>query len=82
MGPKMGQHDGQQAQAQEAGAILKARVSKMAPRWLKTSPNSPRWLLGSLLGPSEAALEGLGTPETLENQWLVQGTKGSFYDAG
>jgi hypothetical protein len=30
------------AQSQEAGAILKALVSKMAPRWLKTSPNGPR----------------------------------------
>ena len=32
----------QEAQSQEAGAILKALVSKMAPRRLKTSPNSPR----------------------------------------
>ena len=80
--PKIGYLGDQEAQSQEAGAILKALVSKMAPRWLKTSPNSPRWLLGSLLGPSEAVLEGLGTPETLKKQWLVQGTKGSFYDAG
>ena len=35
---------GQEAQAQEAGAILKALVSKMAPRWLKMSPKSPRRL--------------------------------------
>ena len=30
------------AQSQEAGAILKALVSKMAPRWLKMAPSSPR----------------------------------------
>ena len=28
--------------------------------------------LGSLLGPSEAALEGLGTPKTLKNQWFFK----------
>ena len=42
MDPKMDHLGDQEAQAQEAGAILKALVSKMAPRWLKTSPNNPR----------------------------------------
>ena len=42
LGLKMGNLGEQWAQSQEAGAILKALVSKMAPRWLKTSPNNPR----------------------------------------
>ena len=39
---KMGHLGDHWAQSQEARAILKALVSKMAPRWLKTSSNSPR----------------------------------------
>ena len=66
MGPKRGHLGRAPEQSQEAGAILKALVSKMAPRWLKTSPNSPRQPLGSLLGSSEAVLEGLGPPKTLK----------------
>ena len=73
LGPKMDRemdHLGERRQqSQEAGAILKALVSKMGPRWLKTSPNSPRQSLGSLLGPSEAVLEGFGTPNALKNIW-------------
>ena len=42
MDPEMSYLGGQEAQSQEAGAILKALVSKMAPRWLKTSPNCLR----------------------------------------
>ena len=42
MDPKMGHLGGAPAQSQEAGAILKALVSKMAPRWLKMAPSSPR----------------------------------------
>ena len=39
---KMGHLGDHRAQSQEAGAILKALVSKMAPRWLKMAPRSPR----------------------------------------
>jgi hypothetical protein len=42
MSPKMGYLGEQEAQAQEAGAILKALVSKMPPSRVKTSPNSSR----------------------------------------
>ena len=42
MDPKMGYLGGQEAQAQEAGAILKALVSKIPPSRVKTSPNSSR----------------------------------------
>ena len=42
MDPKMGYLGDQEAQAQEAGAILKALVSKMPPSRVKTSPNSSR----------------------------------------
>ena len=42
MSPQMGYLGGQEAQAQEAGAILKALVFKMAPRWLKMASSSPR----------------------------------------
>ena len=38
--PKIAQNLGGRAQANPAGAILKALVSKMTPRWLKMSPNS------------------------------------------
>ena len=42
MDPKMG-HLGEGApRAQPAGALVKALVSKMAPRWLKMAPSSPR----------------------------------------
>ena len=42
MDPKMGYLGDQEAQSQEAGAILKALVSKMPPSRVKTSPNSSR----------------------------------------
>ena len=42
MDPKMGQLGDPPAPAQEAGAILKALVSKMPPSRVKTSPNSSR----------------------------------------
>ena len=42
MDPKMGYLGGAPARSQEAGAILKALVFKMAPRWLKMAPRSPR----------------------------------------
>ena len=42
MGPKIGNFGGPPAQSQEAGAILKALVSKMAPRWFKMASSSPR----------------------------------------
>jgi hypothetical protein len=37
---KMGHLGGHRAGTQEAGAILKALVSKMAPRWLKMAPSA------------------------------------------
>ena len=37
---KMGHLGAQEAQAQPAGALLEALVSKMAPRWLKMAPGS------------------------------------------
>ena len=40
--PKMAQNLGAPAQAEPAGALLKALVSKMAPRWLKMASSSPR----------------------------------------
>ena len=39
---KMGHLGDHRAQSQEARAILKALVSKMAPRWLKIVSSSPR----------------------------------------
>jgi|SouAtlMetagenome_1021521.scaffolds.fasta_scaffold22344_2 hypothetical protein len=42
MSPKIGYLGDQEAQAQEAGALLKALVSKMPPSRVKTSPNSSR----------------------------------------
>ena len=60
------------AQSQEAGAILKALVSKVAPRWLKIAPSSPRWPLGSLLGSSDAVLESLGPPKSWKKTWFFQ----------
>jgi hypothetical protein len=42
MDPKIAQNGGVQAQANLDGAILEALVSKMAPRWLKMAPSSPR----------------------------------------
>ena len=49
MGPEMApdrlkmDHLGdQEARANPAGDILEALVSKMAPRWLKMAPSSPR----------------------------------------
>ena len=42
MDPKMSYLGEAPQQAQEAGAILKALVSKMAPRWLKMASSSPR----------------------------------------
>ena len=42
MDPKMAQDGDARAQANLDGAILKALVSKMAPRWLKMAPSSPR----------------------------------------
>ena len=41
MGTKIAQNGEVQAQANPAGAILEALVSKMAPRWLKMAPSSP-----------------------------------------
>ncbi len=68
--PKMGHLGAQEAQAQPARALLEALASKMAPRWLKMASSSPRQPLGSLLGSSEAVLEGLGPPKTFKNQWF------------
>ena len=42
MGPKITLNGDQEARANPAGAILEALVSKMAPRWLKMVPSSPR----------------------------------------
>ena len=42
MDPKMGNLGEGAPQAQPAGALLKALVSKMAPRWLKMASSSPR----------------------------------------
>ena len=42
MDPKIAQDGEGGAQANPAGAILKALVSQMAPRWLKMAPSSPR----------------------------------------
>ena len=42
MDPKMVQDGEGGAQSQPAGALLKALVSKMAPRWLKMASSSPR----------------------------------------
>ncbi len=41
IGPQMALNGQQEAQAQPAGALLEALVSKMAPRWLQ---NGSRWL--------------------------------------
>ena len=41
-GPKMGHFGGAAARAEPAGALLKALVFKMAPRWLKMASSSPR----------------------------------------
>ena len=40
--PKMGYLGEQEAQAQPAGALLEALVSKMAPRWLKMAQHGPK----------------------------------------
>ena len=42
MDPKMGNLGEPQQRAEPAGALLKALVSKMAPRWLKMASSSPR----------------------------------------
>ena len=42
IGPQMALDGQQEAQAQLARALLEALVSKMAPRWLKMAPHSPR----------------------------------------
>ena len=42
MDPKMGHFGGRRQQAEPAGALLKALVFKMAPRWLKMASSSPR----------------------------------------
>ena len=42
MEPKMDHLGEAPEQSQEAGAILKALVFKMAPRWLKMASSSPR----------------------------------------
>ena len=42
MDPKMGHLGEGPQQAEPAGALLKALVSKMAPRWLKMASSSPR----------------------------------------
>ena len=42
LGPKMGNFGEAAAQAEPAGALLKALVFKMAPRWLKMASSSPR----------------------------------------
>ena len=77
IGPQMASNGQQEAQAQPAGALWEALVSKMAPRWLqdgsrwlKMAPSSPREPLGSLFGSSNAVLEGLGPPKTCKNQWF------------
>ena len=42
MGPKIGYFGGAAPWANPAGALLKALVFKMAPRWLKMASSSPR----------------------------------------
>ena len=42
MNPKMDHFGGPPQQAEPAGALLKALVFKMAPRWLKMASSSPR----------------------------------------
>ena len=42
MGPKIGYFGEGAAQAEPAGALLKALVFKMASRWLKMASSSPR----------------------------------------
>jgi hypothetical protein len=42
MNPKISNFGGGAARANPAGALLKALVSKMAPRWLKMASSSPR----------------------------------------
>ena len=42
MGPQICNFGKGAAQAEPAGALLKALVFKMAPRWLKMAPRSPR----------------------------------------
>ena len=42
MDPKMVQDGEGGAQAEPAGALLKALVFKMVPRWVKMAPRSPR----------------------------------------
>ena len=42
MGPKMVQDGEGGAQAEPAGALLNALVSKMAPRWLKMAQDGPK----------------------------------------
>jgi hypothetical protein len=42
LGPKTAQNLGAGSRAEPAGALLKALVFKMAPRWLKMASSSPR----------------------------------------
>ena len=42
MDPKISHFGGRRQQANPAGALLKALVFKMAPRWLKMASSSPR----------------------------------------
>ena len=42
MNSKMGHLGGGAARAEPAGALLKALVSKMAPRWLKMAQDCPK----------------------------------------
>ena len=42
LGPKIAQNLGDGQLAQPAGALLKALVFKMAPRWVKMASSSPR----------------------------------------
>jgi hypothetical protein len=70
--PSCGHLGDLRAQSQEVGTILKALVSKVASRWLPMAPSNPRLFFGNLLGPSEAVLEGLGTPKTLKNNIILK----------
>ena len=72
--PKMGHLGAQEAQAQPAGALLEAPVSKMAPRWLQ---NGSRWpqviqdsLVGAFLGLQTLSWEALDLQKPVKNNGL------------
>ena len=72
---KMGYLGAQEAQAQPAGALLEALVSKMAPRWLQ---NGSRWpqvvqdsLLGAFLGLRRLSWKALDHQKPLKTYCMV-----------